>query len=1242
MRRIARVWAPGLVFSVLAAFASPAQADPERLPATAPDWSIRLIAQAPQILHPTALAAAPGVLYIGSDPMDMPGPASRPIDKILALRAGKATVFADSLWSVMGLEWLDDALYVVHAPYLSRLRDRDHDGKADERVDLVTGLGPQIPGFSGLNDHVAAGIRFGYDGFLYIAVGDKGIPKATGKDGKSITLEGGGVIRVRPDGSDLEIVSSGERSPMSVAITAQGELFSLGNDDDSRAWPCSLTHHIVGGRYGYPFEFQARWPSVLPIVAGYRGGAGAQGLAYEEDALPDEYRGNLLFCDWGLQAVLRFELKPNGATFRAVQHPSIVTRGPVDDFRPFALAIDPESGDLWLADWGYNGWSASTPAGRIYRLSHRKARRLAPAPPAKESVAELVRTLDHPALAMRMNAQRKLAARGEEAVEALAGRLRSKGPETGCRHALWALDAIDGETARKAIRLTLIDLRPGLRAETTRWAGIRSDILSSQALQSLLGDPEPLVRREAAIALGKLGDRRAGPALYASLIDSDRFVAYSVREAIRRLKIWDVSMLADVLQDPARSTQALLLVRDVHEVPVVEALLKVLTESHSPALRRAIVDILAELYFERAPWDGSWYGSDPLSGPPPARNQPWTKQGMDLVLKALELASSDLDCEVRLAAVKALAPLGAPAAPILRHVFGKESDFEIRALAVSSLGRTADILVTDLIAKMINSPDYALVDRINALESLHNDRDAKSLRARLQLIFDDNASADLVARAIPPLARGGFLPTADLSRFLEHPAPQVRLAALLSLKLHSRLSEEVELLVLDRLEDSDPQVRRAAFLAVAPLRLQSALPRLLLEATRPNSPDRWAATWSLCQLPHRQATQVYLSTLQDRDPTLRQAAEHALSAIRDQVEAELKSALDHADQGPLKETLRRILAPYEPITSWKLAGPLPRTTPLDILTTSKFDFSRPLFDAYGEPLKWHDRHPESAATVLLDDLRTSTPSPNRTGYAPGLAADLQALAVARIDAPEDCDAILRVGSSGSLVIAVGGTLAYQFLDPSGRPFDPASDHVQVRLKKGPNTIALASQEGLGAWRFSVQVARLTAGNPNPSNQDPIAVRRQFARSHPGDPQAGERLFFSPAGPGCHRCHSVAGKGDGRFGPDLAGIASIYDQAELIRSVLEPSSRVAAAYRTTIAATRSGAVHQGLARPGDPAELVLVEPNLQITRIPRAEILSQRTSNQSFMPSGLIDSLSPVEFADLIAFLSTLKSQPAQP
>ena len=73
------------------------------LPAVAAGWRIEPAADARQVLFPTAIAAAPdGTVYVGSDPMDMIGPPTEPIDRVLAIKDGKSRVFAEKLWCVQG------------------------------------------------------------------------------------------------------------------------------------------------------------------------------------------------------------------------------------------------------------------------------------------------------------------------------------------------------------------------------------------------------------------------------------------------------------------------------------------------------------------------------------------------------------------------------------------------------------------------------------------------------------------------------------------------------------------------------------------------------------------------------------------------------------------------------------------------------------------------------------------------------------------------------------------------------------------------------------------------------------------------------------------------------------------------------------------------------------------------------------------------------------------------------------
>ena len=60
---------------------SAAASDLPPLPKVAEGWSIALAEQAPRIAYPTAIVVAPdGTIYLGQDPMNMPGPVNLAID----------------------------------------------------------------------------------------------------------------------------------------------------------------------------------------------------------------------------------------------------------------------------------------------------------------------------------------------------------------------------------------------------------------------------------------------------------------------------------------------------------------------------------------------------------------------------------------------------------------------------------------------------------------------------------------------------------------------------------------------------------------------------------------------------------------------------------------------------------------------------------------------------------------------------------------------------------------------------------------------------------------------------------------------------------------------------------------------------------------------------------------------------------------------------------------------------------
>ena len=207
--------------------------------------------------------------------------------------------------------------------------------------------------------------------------------------------------------------------------------------------------------------------------------------------------------------------------------------------------------------------------------------------------------------------------------------------------------------------------------------------------------------------------------------------------------------------------------------------------------------------------------------------------------------------------------------------------------------------------------------------------------------------------------------------------------------------------------------------------------------------------------------------------------------------------------------------------------------------------------------------------------------------------------------------------------------------------------MRFRLARGRNRILVQSRQGIGRWAFGVQVARspdiggtavARAAATRPGAED----LRRFAMQHEGDALRGEALFFDPRGLGCVQCHSAGGRGTATIGPDLTGLALKYDRAELIRSVLEPSNRIAVGYQPVVVSTHDGRVHTGVVRAETDDAVELADAEAKTTRIPKRDIDVRRAGGVSIMPARAAESLSAAEFADLISYLGSLKQPPARP
>lgn len=121
---------------------------------------------------------------------------------------------------------------------------------------------------------------------------------------------------------------------------------------------------------------------------------------------------------------------------------------------------------------------------------------------------------------------------------------------------------------------------------------------------------------------------------------------------------------------------------------------------------------------------------------------------------------------------------------------------------------------------------------------------------------------------------------------------------------------------------------------------------------------------------------------------------------------------------------------------------------------------------------------------------------------------------------------------------------------------------------------------------------------------------------------------------CITCHAIGDAG-GVLGPNLVSIGGSAPVDYLIESLLEPSKKIKEGYHMVMISTKSGQVFSGGLVKDSPTEVVIRDPANQLQTVPKAEIASQQMSPVSMMPAGLTASLREDEFLDLVRFLSEL-------
>jgi len=615
-------------------------------------YTATLFAGPPDISYPTCIAASPdGILFVGVDlngslgAKPQKGKVVRCIDTDNDGKADKFNTFVE-VDSPRGLYFDHKTLYVLHPPFLSAFHDDNGDGVSDREEVLVKGIGFDLK-FRGA-DHTTNGIRMGIDGWIYIAVGDYGFVKAEGKDGTTKQLRGGGIARVRPDGSGLEIVCDGLRNIYDVAVSPTLDLFTRDNTNDGGGWNVRLSHIIPTGHYGYPRLFVNFPEEIIQPLNDFGGGSPTGSIFLDEPGFPV----GLYTCEWGKSGIYTHPLKPKGATYeKSEDKPWLGINRPTD--------IDADgSGRMYISSWKDGGFDFSKPdVGFVIRVVPKGWKYEHEAPRKTDTLIPFInKRLGAGSAVLRLDAQRNIlqhpTALGVVEIDRIKAMAKDDNnlavritaiftlmqtrpnPQTLSFLATLAEDLSIRESVLRALtddprlfQLTKGDAEPFPRrkfAEAFPWRLFTDGVR----------DENPRVRLQAVIGLGRSGKPELAEGLLPFVTDKDPVIAHAAINALVALKATDVCLKSLDSNDPYMHTGALRVLQSFHEPAVVDNLLSRLSKTSDSALRKGLVRTLARLYQKEADWDGKWWSTRPDTRGPYYNPVKWSES--DKIYKVLQ------------------------------------------------------------------------------------------------------------------------------------------------------------------------------------------------------------------------------------------------------------------------------------------------------------------------------------------------------------------------------------------------------------------------------------------------------------------------------------------------------------------------------------------------------------------------------------------------------------------------------
>ena len=530
-----------------------------------------------------------------------------------------------------GILAIGDQVFVLHTTFsqetgkafnmdLVVFEDLDKDGVADGPAKvLIKNLSNSKYLQERGTDHATNGIQMGIDGWIYIAVGDFGFHNATDADGTQLTMLGGGVVRVRPDGTEMEVYTHGLRNIYDVAIDPFMNIYTRGNTNDGGGWNIRFIHQIQSGEYGYPVLFKHFTEEILPALVDVGGGSGTGSLYMNDSRWPEKYNNVPMMADWGRSYLYFHRLTKNKASFTQDEEEFIQL--------PQITDVDVDAaGAMYLSAWDGAGYSGSPDKGYVVRVVPEDYT-YEPFPNLQDFywTGSLVDLLKADNAKTRLSAQYELIKRGKGADKIWQLAEDSSLPLEVRAAAIFTFAQLSGTGGIDRLVTLTKDLQVqefALRALSDRLGTI--DNVPSEPFENALKSDSDRVKAAAIVGLGRLGKKEVAQALLEIPVP-DSFQAPGMgiegphakpnaeiiipHLAVKTLvKLDAVDACINALNTEQKDL-ALWAMRYMHSPKAVDGLMTTYEKSDDSIFKNKIINTLARVYHKEAPYDTSWWWS---------------------------------------------------------------------------------------------------------------------------------------------------------------------------------------------------------------------------------------------------------------------------------------------------------------------------------------------------------------------------------------------------------------------------------------------------------------------------------------------------------------------------------------------------------------------------------------------------------------------------------------------------------